>query len=138
MKTYFARSLPIVPILALTLTLALSAEAAVRIRRVAAYQTETFQVGSNTAIAVGTNRKASLGDVHVGDRVGISYLTENGGNVAHHISDGVPHKPVTENPGGTIPPKPHHNSTSDLLHAHGTVQSVNVEAGTITINHRQR
>jgi hypothetical protein len=135
MKTSIARSLPILALLALAL--AWPAQAA-RVRRVVAYQTDTFQVASNTVIAVGTNRKASLSDIHVGDRVGISYLAENGGNVARHISDGVPHKPRTQNPNGTPPPKPHAHPAQSLLHVHGTVQAVDVEGATITVSHRPK
>jgi Cu/Ag efflux protein CusF len=136
MKTLPIRPRPIVAFLALTLALALPVQAA-RLIRTRAYQTETFQVATNAHIAVGDNRKASLEDLKVGDHVSIGYVEENDAKLARRISDGVPHKPPT--PGATPSQKPnHHPAASALLHAHGVIQSVDLDASTVTISHRAR
>ncbi len=139
MKTSPIRPRPIVALLALALALALPAQAARLIRtiRTRAYQTETFHVAANAHIAVGDNRKASLADLKVGDRISIGYVQENDVKSARRISDGVPHKSPT--PGATPSQKPnHHPGASSLLHAHGVIRSVDVGANTVTISHRAR
>jgi Cu/Ag efflux protein CusF len=134
MKRLATRWQFILALAALATAMVLPAEAA-RLRRVPVVQTETFLVASNATIAVGTNRKAALADLKVGDKVGISYDQGNGGWVAHHISDGVPHKP--RNPGSKPSTTPHpHPKTSSLAHAHGVIQSVDVQGRTVTIAHR--
>lgn len=124
-------------LLALSAMLVCPAHAA-HLRRVALVQTETFRVAGNTAIVVGTNRKAALGDIKAGDRVAIAYLEENGGKVARRISDGVPLKPKAENPEAKQTTPHHHAANPNLLHVHGIVQAVNTEAGTLTLSHRPR
>lgn len=121
-------------ILTLTLALALPTQAA-RVRLIRGSQTETFKVATNAHIAVGTNRSASLGDLKIGDHVSIGYVQEEGARVARRISDGAPHKP--HNPSATPPQNPpRHPKTSELLHAHGVVRAVDVQANTVTISHR--
>jgi hypothetical protein len=86
---------------------------------------------------VGTNHAAGLGDLKIGDRLSLSYDRENGTLVAHHIADGVPHKP--RNPSVNPTPKIQHpHRISSLAHVHGVLQSVNVQAGTITLNIKGR
>ena len=127
------RSLTVAVLLASALAGAFPAQAGVK--RAAATQSETFQVATNAHIAVGTNHKAALADIKVGDRVGIGYVEENGVQTAHRISDGVPPKQTTTS--STTPStKPSHHNGTTLLHVHGVVQSVDTGAGTITITHR--
>ncbi|SPE52300.1 exported hypothetical protein [Verrucomicrobia bacterium] len=135
MKTSFVRwQLPLA-LLALTFPLAAPAQAS-RLRVLPALQTETFQVATNARIVVGTNRMASLADLKIGDHVSIGYLQENGAQVARRIADGVPHKP--RNPGSTPPQKTHTPGTQGLLHTHGVIRVVDVQAATLTIVHRLR
>jgi Cu/Ag efflux protein CusF len=120
-------------LLASLIALALPVLAA-RSRKSPAISTDTLHVAPNAAIVVGTNHRASLSDLKVGDRVGLVYAQENGSWVIHRISDGVPHKP--HNPGVPHPPKAHqHAGTSGLLHVHGVIQGVNLQANTLTISH---
>jgi len=110
---------------------------AARFRRGRAFQTDVFQVATNARIVVGTNHSAALGDLKIGDRVSVGYNRENGTLVAHHIADGVPPKP--RNPSvNPAPNSQHPHRTSSLAQVHGILQSVNVEAGTITIATRGR
>ena len=110
---------------------------AARVRRSTSFQTDVFQVATNARIVVGTNRSAALGNLKVGDRVSLGYDRENGTLVAHQIADGVPHKP--RNPSVHPAPKTQHpHRTSSVAHVHGIIQSVNVQAGTITITIKGR
>ena len=110
---------------------------AAKIKRSTAFQTDVFQVATNAAIVVGTNRMAVLGDLNVGDRVSLGYDKTNGTLVAHHIADGVPHK--AHNSSANPAPKTQHpHRTSSLAHVHGILQSVDVQAGTITITIKGR
>jgi Cu/Ag efflux protein CusF len=105
--------------------------------RFTAAQTETFSVASDVKIAVGSNHSASLGDLKPGDQVSIGYAQEHGARVAHHIADGVTHN--ASKPGKSSAPKTQtHTGTSALTHAHGIVQSVDLQAGTMTIAHKRR
>ncbi len=131
-------------ILALIFSVALPVHAA-RFRRVYFFQTDIFQVASNATITVGTNHKASLAEIRVGDRVNVGYEKEDGALVVHQIADGVPHK--APNPSATTSNKtssnasaklhPHGNGES-LHHVHGIVRAVDVHAGTVTIAYRLR
>jgi hypothetical protein len=58
--------------------------------------------------------------------------------VAHHISDGVPHKP--HNPSVTPAPSVHHAQKASVVyeHIHGIVQSVDVQAGTLTFTYKPK
>jgi hypothetical protein len=89
--------------------------------------TNTYQVAPDAHIAVGRDRAATLADVKVGDEVRISYAMENGGLVVHRISDGAPERSHTK----TIP-------KNHLAHAHGVVQSISLDDGTITITTRAK
>jgi Cu/Ag efflux protein CusF len=135
MKTSFFYRQLILIILALVFAGTLPTEAA-RVRRVRTLQTGTFLVASNATIVVGTNHMASLSDLNVGDRVSLAYAQENGASVVHRIADGVPHKP--RNSDGNPSPKPHSQTGVSLLHAHGFIQSVDVQAGTVTITRKLR
>jgi Cu/Ag efflux protein CusF len=136
MKTPLGRSQILLALLTVTLALALPVQAA-RWRRLPGFQTETFLVSPKTMIAVGTQRAASLGNLRLGDRVSIGYVQENGVLVARRIADGVPHKVAS--PGSNPSPKTHHSPvTQALLHAHGVVRAIDVQAGTVTIVHRLR
>ena len=110
---------------------------ATRSRRSPAVQTEVFQVVSNARIVVGTNHSAGLGDLKIGDRVSLSYDRKDGTLMAHHIADGVPPKPrkPSVNP---APQTQHPRQASSLAHVHGVLQSVDVQAGTITITIKGR
>ena len=121
-------------LLTLALALAQPAEAA-RLRRHPAIQTTTLQVTSDTRIAVGTQHSASLANLRIGDRVIIGYVQQDGALVAHRIADGVPHIPHTP---GTTPGvgSQHHAKAPALLHVHGVIRAINLQAGTITIAHR--
>ncbi len=135
MKTLSFRRNLALAVAALAVAGVLPAQAA-RLRIVHTYQTALFQTASTAKIAVGTNRSASLLDVNVGDHVSIAYDQENGAFVAHHISDGVPPKP--RNPSVTPLPASHHRATaSAYLHVRGIVQSVDAQAGTLTIAYRR-
>ena len=134
MKTPTIRWPLTVALLALTLVLALPAQAA-RVRRGAAIRTETFQITNTTRIAVGTNRSSSLGDLKIGDHISISYVQESGVQLARRIADGVPHK--LHAPKTTPTPSAHHRTTTPgLLHAHGVLRAVDLQAGTVTIAHK--
>ena len=124
----------------LVLTLACAAVLpvqAARFRRGAVFQNQVFQVASDARIVVGTNRTASLANVRIGDRVGISYAQENGVWVIHRLADGVPHNaphPGTK-PAPTQHPRP---KAPALFHAHGVVRGVDLQAGTLLIACRVR
>src|SRR5205085_9997669 len=127
-------------LLAITLVIIASVPAAQagRVKRVPhvprqrADQTETFTIAKDARIAVGSNHSASLGDLKVGDVVNIGYAQENGARIAHHIADGVQHKTLhtAKEPGSKTP---RHAATSAMSHAHGTVQSMDVQARILTI-----
>src|SRR5580658_4805619 len=112
-------------VMALMMTGAISAHAA-RLRHVSVFQTEVFQITKTTKIVVGTDHSATLGDLNIGDRVSIAYEQENGAQVAHHIADGVPHKPqnLGVNPVPNSPPPSKPAKPSAFLHVHGIVQSI--------------
>jgi hypothetical protein len=132
MKTQVFRGPSILSFLILTLALVLPADAA-RVKR--AIQTDTIQVTSNTKIAVGATHSASLANLRVGDRVSIGYAEENGARVARRISDGVPHK--TQNPSATPGANPqHHTGAPGVLHVHGVIRAIDLQAGTVTIAHK--
>jgi hypothetical protein len=108
-----------------------------RIRRIQAVGTCVFQVATNAGIEVGTNRLASLGDVRVGDRISIRYDREDGVLVAKKLADGVPRKP--RNPGTNAVPVTHHASgAKGLAVVHGVVQSIDDQAGTLSITYSLR
>jgi Cu/Ag efflux protein CusF len=143
MKTRLFRWQLILALIVLTVAFALPVEAArgrrsrVLPRQRPAVQTETFSVASSATIAVGTSRSASLGDLKVGDTVVIGYAQENGGRVAHLIGDGVTRKTRTSS--STVTPKVHRQAATGMLaHAHGVIQAVDVQAGTVTIAQRRR
>jgi hypothetical protein len=103
-----------------------SAQAAIRTTRQAVFQTV-----STTKIVYGTNRSASLANLNIGDRVNIAYDQENGSLVAHHIADGVP-----QHVRGKVRVSYHRrtaSSPSTLWHVRGIIQSVDTQAGTLTI-----
>jgi Cu/Ag efflux protein CusF len=143
MKTMLFRWQPLLAVITVTLVLALPVEAA-RLRhhsavprRLPAVQTETFSVASDVKIAVGSSHSASLSDLRIGDQVSIGYIQENGARVARHIADGV--TPNASNPGKSSVPKTQtHAGMPALTHAHGVVQSVDIQAGTLTIAHKRR
>ena len=142
MKPSLSRWQPMLAVITVTLSLALPAEAA-RLRRhsavprhVAAAQTETFSVASDVKIAVG-NHSASLGDLRPGDQVSIGYVQENGVRVARRIADGVTHN-ASNRGKSSVPKTEAHAGMTTLAHAHGVVQSVDLQAGTLTITHQRR
>ncbi|HVM48309.1 MAG TPA: hypothetical protein VMU04_09795 [Candidatus Acidoferrum sp.] len=114
------------------LALALPAAAA-HGRRIAALRMETFHLASTTRITVGTNHSSSLGDLKVGDHISVSYIQENGMDVAQRIGDGVPHKAHTA---GATSGSHHHATTPGLMHMHGVVRALDLQGGTFTITHR--
>ena len=95
-------------------------------------QTETFRVAGSAKIVVGTNRFASLLDLHVGDHVHLAYDHENGTVVGLHAWDGVPQKNPA--PKSNSASSVHHNkAASGLAHLHGIIQSVDAPLGMVTI-----
>ena len=124
----------ILALLGFTLAFAFSTQAA-QVKRARTNQTLTFQTDSNTKIMVGSNHSSSLANLKVGDHVSVGYAQDDGAQVARRIVDGVPHKPHTP---GTTPnahSKPH-AKTSGLLHAHGVIRAIDLQAGTVTIAHK--
>jgi hypothetical protein len=115
----------------------LPAEAA-RIAKTKASNSVILQVASTAKIAVRTNHSATLLDLKIGDHVSIAYDLESGALVAHQISDVVPRKPgkTSVNP----VPASHHPAKSSVVYKHllGIVQSVNVQASTLTIAFRRK
>jgi Cu/Ag efflux protein CusF len=106
-----------------------------------------FQVATNATIVVGTNHKAALADLKIGDRVSVGYEKENQILVAHRIADGLPHKApntsannsTTNNTGASSSVKTHsHAKGETLLHVHGVVRAVDLSSGTVTVAHRLR
>ena len=134
MKMLNARWPLILALLGFTLAFAIPAQA-VHVKRARTNQTLTFQTDSNTKIMVGSNHSSSLANLKVGDHVSVGYVQENGAQVARRIADGVPHKSHTP---GTTPnahSKPHAKA-SGLLHAHGVIRAIDLQAGTIMIAHK--
>ena len=131
MKTPMLRCSSALALLTLAFALALPVQAA-RVRRSGAPRMETFQTASNTKVVVGTNHAASLANLKVGDRVSISYVQNSGGRLARRITDGVPHKSHTP----AKHPAKHPAKTPGLLHAHGVIRAINLQAGTVTIAHK--
>ena len=115
---------------------------AVGYRRVYFYQTDTFKVASNAAIVVGSNYKASLYNVKVGDLVRVGYDRENGALMVHEIGDGVRHKAPkasTTNTSASSSGQAHpHRSGEPLLHINGIVRGVDPSGGTVTLAHARR
>ena len=113
---------------------------AARLKTGSVARVAVFQVASTTKIVVGTDRAATLQNLNVGDRVSIAYDQENGALVAHHIADGVEHNAKrTGNLSTTTPSAEHHHTgTSTYKHTHGTVRSVDVQDGTLTIVYEEK
>ena len=113
-----------------------------RVLRAYSFQTDVFRIANNATIGVGTNHKASLADLKVGDRVTVGYEKENNVLVAHRISDGVAHKASntgTNNTSASSSVKTHaHPKGEALLHVHGVVRAVDTASGTVTIAHKLR
>jgi Cu/Ag efflux protein CusF len=113
-----------------------------RVLRAYTLQTDVFRVASNATIVVGTNHKASLADLKVGDRVSVGYEKENEVLVAHRITDGVSHKAPnasTDNTSANSSVKTHvHTKGEALLHVHGVVRAMDMSTGTVTVAHRLR
>ena len=113
-----------------------------RVLRAYTFQTDLFRVGSNATIVVGTNHKASLSDLKIGDRVSVGYEKENNVLVAHRISDGVAHKTPsasTTNTNANSSEKTHSHAKGETLqHVHGVVRAVDIASGTVTVAHRLR
>ena len=108
---------------------------AVPARAGAVTQTQTFTVAAGAKIVVGTNKSATLGNINPGDHVGIAYTDVIGVLTASHIRDFGPN-PV-RHPRTAGVKKPATQTASSLLHAHGIVGSVDVQAQTLTITERQ-
>jgi Cu/Ag efflux protein CusF len=113
-----------------------------RILRAYTFQTDVFQLASNATIVVGTNHKAALADLKIGDRVSVGYEKENQILVAHRIADGVAHKASsasTTNTNASSSVKTHsHAKGETLLHVHGVVRAVDLSSGMVTVAHRLR
>ena len=92
----------------------------------------TFQVPSSAAIAVGTNRRASLADLKVGDQVIVGFAQENGALVAKRILDRVP-RPAGKPKDGSKPDGRHHKAAQGLAHVRGVVEAVDAQAGKIVV-----
>jgi hypothetical protein len=108
---------------------------AVPVRAGVVAQTQTFTVAAGAKIVVGTNKSATLGNINPGDHVGLAYTDVNGVLTASHIRDFGPN-PV-RHPRTAGAKKPATQTASSMLHAHGIVGSVNVQARTLTITERQ-
>ena len=122
--------------LALMASIVLPAQAA-RFRRAPLFQAATFPVAQNVAIAIGTQHRASLADLRVGERVSLGCLQEGGVWVVHRIAARVPR--TLQLPGVSPAVTPHaHAGTPGLFHVHGVVEAVNVQAATVTIARRLR
>jgi Cu/Ag efflux protein CusF len=115
----------------LLLALVWPAQAA-RYRHYSNYQTATFQVSDTTQVAVGSNEPASLLGLRRGEHVSVVYDQENGLLVAHRITSAVSHNPK--------PLETHAKSTghhqADYWSVHGVIESVNPQAGTLTIAYK--
>jgi hypothetical protein len=78
-----------------------------------------------------------LSNLNVGDRVSIAYDHENGVLIAHHIADGVaPKSGKTMNLSSRA--VHHYATTSTYEHIRGSVRSVDVQNGTLTIMFMER
>jgi hypothetical protein len=113
-----------------------------RVLRAYTFQTDVFRIATNATIVVGTNHKATLADLKIGDRVSVGYEKENQILVAHRVSDGVAHKAPssgTNTTSASSSVKTHsHANGETLLHVHGVVQAIDVGSGTVTVAHRLR
>jgi hypothetical protein len=98
-------------------------------------QTQTFNVAPDAKIVVGDNKKAGLADLKPGDHVAIAHSEDNGALVARRIRDLGPNPEKPQRPEGTnsVPQKPPGNPDSNLKHARGMVENVDVPARTLTI-----
>jgi hypothetical protein len=137
MQTRFFRLKLTLAAVALILAGVLPTEAA---KHATPTQNEVFQVAAKAKIVVGTDRHASLADVKAGDHVSITYQQQDGVLVAYHISDDVPHKPRI--PGSTPAPAkpiaPHPKKPSPYSHVRGIVESVDAQAGTLTLSYKAK
>jgi hypothetical protein len=117
----------------LLLAVILPAQAA-RYRR---YQTAAFQLSDTAQIAVGSNQSASLLDLRRGEHVSVVYDQENGALVAHRITAAVSHNPKPLASGSKSAGHHQTGSTqSSYWSVHGVVESVNPQAGTLTIAYK--
>jgi hypothetical protein len=114
---------------------------AIHIRRTVPYRTDVYQVAPGAKIVAGANQAASLGDLRIGDRVSLGYSDQNGTFLVHRLADGMPHATTnthgTNNVAAGAVPKPHAQAkTGALIHVHGILRAINLQAGTITVTHR--
>jgi hypothetical protein len=140
MKLTVLRKRFLLLVLPLLLGLALPVQG-IHIKRAVPYRTDIYQVAPGAKIVVRTNQAASLGDLRIGDRVSLAYAEQNGTLLVHRIADGMARG--TANVRGTnsvatgAAPKPHaQGKVGALIHVHGIVRAINLQAGTVTVTHR--
>jgi hypothetical protein len=93
----------------------------------------TFALASNAKIILGTNTKASLNDLVVGEVAHVSYTIENGVWLAHKVVvNPVHHNNTATSHPNTATTHPHVAKTNEL-HAHGKITSYDASVGTISI-----
>ena len=84
----------------------------------------SFLLANDATIRIGTNDKANLMDLRVGQMAHVHYTIQNGTWLAHEI--------VVNRPHGGHAAKKSANQT-DALHAHGEILGYNASTGQLTI-----